>query len=65
MQVIIGKEVIVILRAYYLILQFLFDILVRIVESSLVLPQLSIVILVVEVFGAEVGALSGWIPELL
>lgn len=64
-QVVVGEEVVVILRAYNLILQFLFDIFVGIVEGGLVLSELPVIIFVIEVFWAKMGPLGGWIPEFL
>lgn len=57
-QVVIREEVVVVLRADDFCLELLFDVLVGIEVGCLVLPQLVVVVLVVEVFGADVGALS-------
>ena len=51
MQVVIRKEVVMVLRTDDLGLQFLLDVLVGVIEGGLVLPQLTIIIFIVEVFG--------------
>ena len=65
MHVVIRKEVIVILRADDFVLQFLLDVSIRVEEGGLVLPQLVVVVFIVEVVRGEMGSLGGWVAELL
>lgn len=65
MQIVISKEMIVILRANHFGLDLFLYILIGIVEGSLILSQLSIVVLIIEVLGTQMSTLSCWISELL
>lgn len=63
-QVVVRKEVVVVLWADYLSLQLLLDVLVGVEVGGLVLPQLVVVVLVVEVLGTDVGVLRQGVSEL-
>ena len=63
-QVVVGEEVVVVLRAHYLGLELLFDVLVGVEVGRLVLAELVVVVLVVEVLGTDVGVLRQGVSEL-
>ena len=65
MQVVICEKVVVVLRANYFCLQFFLDVFVGVVEGGLVLPQLPIIIFIVEVLRTHMRALSHRVSELV
>jgi hypothetical protein len=64
-QVVVREEMVVVLRAHNFRLHLLLNVLVGIVEGGLVLPQLSIVVFIVEVLRTQMRALSRRVSKLL
>jgi hypothetical protein len=64
-QVIVGKEMVVVLGANNFCLQFFLHVFVWVEISCLVLPKLIIVVFIIEVFGTYMCALSDRIAKLL
>lgn len=64
-QIVIRKEMVVVLRANNLILQFLLHVLVRVKISRFVLPQLVIVVLIIKIFGTQMVALCHRVTKLI
>jgi hypothetical protein len=64
-KVVIRKEMVVVLRADHLILQFLLDVLVGVKECCLVLAQFVVIVLIIEIFRIHVSAFRQRISELI